>query len=377
MTSFDVRGCLTHLWRAGVGAVSGQQVVANALRSDPPFEPALVVAVGKAASSMCIGALTVAPWFGRAIVVTKYQHADPALSVYPNIEIIEAGHPIPDQNSLRAGKVILNAVREQPQEAKMLLLLSGGASSLAEVLPDGLDLDTWQEKTRQMIASGLTIDEINTERKKGSLIKDGKLLREFKGREARIYAISDVEGDDIGVIGSGLGNGAQARCDFTARVIGSNAVARGCVAAAAVNAALPVRCNEESLYDDVFELAPRITETLCNGDAGIYIWGGEPTIRLPAKPGIGGRNQSLALAIAKGIVGRNNITVLVAGTDGTDGPTDAAGAIIDGHTFDQPEVAERALLAADAGSFLQNRGELFKTGPTNTNVMDLVIALVE
>ena len=377
LTSFDIKQCLSQLWHAGVRAVSGQHVVASALKSDPPFEPDLVLAVGKAASSMCTGALSCHPGVGRVIVVTKYGHADPSLLNDPNVKVIEAGHPIPDENSLRAGNLILDVIRAQKKDAKLLFLISGGASALAEVLPGGLELTAWQQKTQDMIASGLSIDAMNTERKNQSLIKDGKLLELFGGSELRVYAISDVEGDDIAVIGSGLGNGVHAHCPITTRIVGSNAIACARAAEAARAAGLPIRCNEESLYEDVFELAPRIAHSLCHGAPGVYIWGGEPTIRLPPNPGDGGRNQSLALAIAKGIAGTNNINVLVAGTDGTDGPTDAAGAMVDGNTFDDPNTAERALLNADAGSYLRARGNLFITGPTSTNVMDMLIAYVQ
>src|SRR5690606_17217088 len=112
------------------------------------------------------------------------------------------------------------------------------------------------------------------------------------------------------------------------------------------------------------------------GPAGVYIWGGEPTIELPPNPGIGGRNQSLALAIATQIQGTRRISVLVAGTDGTDGRTDYAGAVVYGDTVDDTEHAEEALRDADAGTFLGRRQSLFSSGPTNTNVMDLVIATV-
>ena len=110
---------------------------------------------------------------------------------------------------------------------------------------------------------------------------------------------------------------------------------------------------------------------------GVYIWGGEPTVILPDNPGQGGRNQSLALAISEHLLGRNNITLLVAGTDGSDGPTTAAGGLVDGNTFDRAEAAHKALQRADAGPYLAEQHSLFVTGPTNTNVMDLAIAIVE
>jgi len=116
---------------------------------------------------------------------------------------------------------------------------------------------------------------------------------------------------------------------------------------------------------------------LRQANEGVYIWGGEPTITLPARPGNGGRNQSLGLALAKEIAGTDKITILVAGTDGSDGPTQAAGAIVDGSTFRHADEAQRALDAANAGDYLEEVGALFVTGPTGTNVMDLVIAIVE
>ena len=110
---------------------------------------------------------------------------------------------------------------------------------------------------------------------------------------------------------------------------------------------------------------------------GVYIWGGEPTIVLPDNPGRGGRNQSPALALSGYLAGKNNITLLVAGTDGTDGPTSAAGGLVDGSTYANPEAARQALHNADAGTYLEQQHSLFVTGPTNTNVMDLAIAIVE
>ncbi|MFT5597971.1 MAG: glycerate 2-kinase, partial [Chitinophagales bacterium] len=112
-------------------------------------------------------------------------------------------------------------------------------------------------------------------------------------------------------------------------------------------------------------------------EPGVYIWGGEPTIILPENPGQGGRNQSLALALSEHIQGRDDITLLVAGTDGTDGPTKAAGGIVDGHTFDDPKTAFDSLQRADAGNYLLKQNNLLVTGPTNTNVMDLAIAIID
>ena len=138
-----------------------------------------------------------------------------------------------------------------------------------------------------------------------------------------------------------------------------------------------VRLNQESLYGDVFELAKIIGPELRDAAPGVYIRGGEPTIMLPDNPGRGGRNQSLSLALSEYLSGSDKISLLVAGTDGTDGPTSAAGGLVDGKTFADPEAAREALQKANAGAYLEQQASLFVTGPTNTNVMDLMIAIVE
>lgn len=375
MASDSTKQALIQIWDAAVDAVSGYQAVANAIGADSPYYPDLVLAVGKAAVGMCLGALDNLPPCA-ALVVTKYDHADADILARERVEVIEAAHPIPDQNSLEAGQALLARMRSMPAESRVLLLVSGGASALAESLPEGMSLADLQLIADEMIAGGMTIGQINARRKQTSLIKDGKLVEAFGGAEIRVYAISDVEGDGIETIGSGLGDCHRGRADASSRIIASNQIARDQAELKATELGLTVRLNEETLYGDVFELAPVIGEQLRRAEPGVYIWGGEPTVILPANPGRGGRNQSLALALAEQIAGRDNITVLVAGTDGSDGPTTAAGGLVDGDTWDDPDAARMALLKADAGSYLEQRRDLYVTGPTNTNVMDLAIAIV-
>ena len=367
---------LKTIWEAAIDAVAGGAAVRNALRADTPFAPDLVMAVGKAAAGMCAGALEVFPGC-EALVVTKYGHAEDNLLQHDGIEIIEAAHPIPDHNSLRAGRALLERMRAMPAGSRVLLLVSGGASAPAEALPEDMSLDDLQAITDEMIAGGNTIAEINARRKQTSLIKDGKLVEAFRGEAIRVYAISDVEGDAIATIGSGIGDCHRAVAGAESRIIASNTLARARAAACAGDLGLELRLDEESLYGDVFELAPRIGEQLRRARPGVYIWGGEPTVVLPPRPGRGGRNQSLALALAEYIDGRDDIGLLVAGTDGTDGPTDAAGGLVDGDSWGDAAAARDALARADAGPYLERRGALFVTGPTNTNVMDLVIAIVD
>jgi len=377
MTGPDSRkSTLNILWQSAIDAVSGYQAVANALQADSAFRPDQIIAVGKAASGMCLGALDNLPPCD-ALVVTKYGHADAQLQERERVTILESAHPIPDQKSLAAGHALLERTFTMSPDSRLLLLVSGGASALAEALPASMTLDVLQETTDEMIANGSTIGEINAWRKQHSLIKDGKLIEAFKGAQVRAYAISDVEGDGIDTIGSGLGDCYRATVLARSSVIASNQIARQQVEQAAMEQGLVVKVNEETLYGDVFELAAAIGETLRNAEPGLYVWGGEPTVVLPAEPGTGGRNQSLALALAEHLAGLDHISLLVAGTDGTDGPTAAAGGIVDGSTWSDPEAARSALQHADAGTYLQHHDALFVTGPTNTNVMDLAIAIVE
>ena len=367
---------LKQIWQAAIDAVAGYQAVANALAEDQPFVPDLVLAVGKAAAGMCQGALDNLPPCD-ALVVTKYDHADAGICARDRVEIIESAHPIPDQQSLRAGRALLERIRAMPADSKLLLLVSGGASALAEALPEGMGLEDLRSRTDEMIAGGKTIAQINARRKQASLIKDGKLIEHFDGAEVRVYAISDVEGDRLSVIGSGIGDCYRASAKADSRIIASNQLARSRAARMASELGYPVAANEESLYGDVFDLAANIGGRLRHAEPGVYIWGGEPTVVLPPRPGNGGRNQSLALAIAEHLVDKPNISILVAGTDGTDGPTTAAGGLVDCRSWADPDAARNALDRADAGTYLGQHDSLFVTGPTNTNVMDLAIALVE
>ena len=368
---------LQSIWDAAIAAVSGQQAVENAIAADSPYQPDLIIAVGKAAVGMCRGALNSQKGPCEAIIVTKREHADDDIRSLERITLIESGHPIPDQQSLEAGALLLDRVSNMHRDSRLLVLVSGGASALAEALPGGMSLADLQSIADEMISTGKTIGEINSRRKQTSLIKDGKLLQQFPGAEIRVYAISDVEGDSISTIGSGIGDCHRASARVNSSVIASNQIAREKAVEKAISLGYEVKKNEESLYGDVFELARVIGAELTHALPGVYIRGGEPTVILPHNPGRGGRNQSLALALSEYLSGIDNISLLVAGTDGSDGPTTAAGGLVDGNTFNQAVAARKALQNADAGTYLEQQGDLFVTGPTNTNVMDLAIAIVE
>jgi glycerate 2-kinase len=368
---------LLTIFDAAVAAVSGQQAVEHAIDNDSAFEPDTIIAVGKAAVGMARGALNRFPNAKQAFVVTKYDHADDDILSRQNVTVLETSHPVPDLQSLKAGAELRSLVQGLAADSRLLLLVSGGASALSESLPDGMSLEDLQAITDEMLSTGKTIGEINSKRKEFSQIKDGKLVKEFNGTEIRVYAISDVEGDSISVIGSGLGDCHRAQVKANSTIIASNQISRTEAEATAASLGLSIKLSEETLYGDVFDIAKKIGGILKSAEPGVYIWGGEPTIILPDNPGQGGRNQSLALALSEHIAGRDDITILVAGTDGTDGPTNAAGGIVDGHTFADPKLVLDALQRADAGSYLLKQNNLLVTGPTNTNVMDLAIVIID
>ncbi|MFK7762193.1 MAG: DUF4147 domain-containing protein [Roseobacter sp.] len=361
---------LTTLFDAGVRAVRGDTSVAVALVQRQSAVPDQIVAVGKAANAMALAAASAYP-DAPVLIVTKYDHS---IGAPAHAEVIEAAHPVLDENSIRAGTRLLEVVSKMPKGSDLLMLVSGGASALAEAPMDGLDLAGLKARATEMLGSGADIHAMNKLRVTLSQIKGGKLLAQFKGARVRTLAISDVEGDALSVIGSGIGNAPpEPQFAFEPQIVASNAIARAAVAEAALAQGLAVETNIETLYDDINALGPRLGHAITSGKGGLHLWGGEPTVVLPQNPGRGGRNQALALILAREIAGRDDIRILVAGTDGTDGPTDAAGAIVDGHTWEAS--GAEALRRADAGTWLDAKGALLRTGPTGTNVMDLVIAL--
>ncbi|SPJ28527.1 DUF4147 domain-containing protein [Falsiruegeria mediterranea] len=356
------------IWQAGVDAVGGYAATELALRDSA--RPDRILAVGKAAAAMARAAMDRFPGT-PCLVVTKDGHGD---GLPEDIELIEAAHPVPDARSLAGGRALCQAIETMSKDSSLLLLVSGGASSLAEDLVDGHDLDDLTALNTRLLAEGLDITAMNAERRKISHVKGGNLLAGFKGAHVDVLAISDVPGDDLMVIGSGIG-ALPDHHDFQAqaRIIASNAHARASAANKAAELGLDIVANSEALHQDLPTLATQVGAQLRNMPRGVLILGGEPTVVLPENPGQGGRNQALALALAKEIDGEAELTVLVGGTDGTDGPTDAAGGIVDGTTW--TIAAESFLTAADSGSFLAQKNALLMTGPTGTNVMDLLVAI--
>jgi glycerate 2-kinase len=387
-------------YQAALTAVHGRARVSSALTARPLPGPVYLVALGKAACAMAQGAADV---LGTAIadgyVVTKDGHADPL--PWP---VRAAGHPLPDARSLAAGEGLREFAARLPKAAKVLVLLSGGASALVEALPDGIGLDDLRALNAELLASGRDIAACNAARRAWSLIKGGRLAGWFAPRPVRVLAISDVRGDDPAVIASGpltlprdAGDIAALPADWRglgARVTPPDPAWFDTVdyeivatlddakraAALVLQRDWPVVLHPEFVAGDALDAGRRLARVLIEAEpGGVHIWGGETTVVLPPRPGQGGRNQSLALAAAIALAGAGRIALLAAGTDGSDGPTDDAGALVDGGTLERGELAgldaAAALAAADAGRFLAASGDLIHTGPTGTNVMDLMLGL--
>lgn len=401
------RHLLLEIYQAALEAVNGRRVVHEFLRRTPVAPPLYMVAVGKAACAMARGAHEALDrQIAAALIVTKHGYEEPL--PWP---VHEAGHPLPDEHSLAAGRRLAEFVAAIPPQAGVLVLLSGGASALVEILPRGIGLAEWQEANRFLLASGLDIAACNAVRKRLSCIKGGRLASMLAPRPVLCLAISDVPGDEAAAIGSGplvADSGSAAALDsidlppvlvallklappmpapgddcfrhVRFEIVARLADATRAAAAAARRRGHDVCVHPEFVQGDAVAAGARLArELLASMPGTVQVWGGETTVRLPLRAGRGGRNQSLALAAARALQGQERVWFLAAGTDGTDGPTADAGALVDGQTVTRGEVegllVDEALRTANAGEFLEASGDLIQTGPTGTNVMDLMLGL--
>ncbi|MEE8428628.1 MAG: DUF4147 domain-containing protein [Gammaproteobacteria bacterium] len=400
---------LLAMMHVGLSAVHGRGRVAQWLQEAGLPGPVWAIAIGKAAAAMAAGAQEVlGARLQRGLLITKSGHLTGYDAGLNNFYCCESGHPLPDARSLAAGKKLLAFLREAPTDGQLLFLVSGGASSLVEVLPEEVKFDDLHRANSWLLASGLSIQVINEIRKRLSCIKGGRLIQYLKGRRTVVLMISDVIGDQPASIGSGLlvpdiavhglpvdlPNWLQ-RCvdvvslpplaeesrfnNVTSAVIACLKDAQQAVFDYARGLGYKVRLASDYLHGDAQRIGLELARELLQGSAGVRVWGGETTVQLPDNPGRGGRNQSLALAAALELSGQQGVWLLSMGTDGTDGSTEDAGALVDGDTISRGRAKSfdpvRCLASADAGSFLEASGDLIRTGPTGTNVMDLVIGL--
>ncbi len=402
------RHLLLGAYAAAIEAVEGKACVSRYLQSHPlPDKPVTLLAIGKAAGSMARGAVeALGERISAGLLVTREGYAVQA-GLPDSIRILEAGHPLPDGRSLSAGEAVLALLESLSPDACLLILLSGGSSALVEVLPQGIELNELVALNEWLLGSGLPIRQVNRVRQSVSALKGGRLAQRLRGQAALNLVISDVPGDDLTLIGSApfyyAARADEAALDVppwiqtmqqrASHILGPPPVAerqsvehhllatnRQAAEAACrfVQAeGIPAYFHATLLEGEAEEVAARLVAGLETLPDGLHVWGGETTVTLPGKPGRGGRNQHLALAAAKELAGRKDICLLAAGTDGSDGMSDDCGALVDGQTLARGEreglSVEDCLRRADAGSFLHATGDLLTTGPTGTNVMDLLL----
>ena len=375
----SARRILLELFDAALRATHGRDTVEIVLREH--VGDCAVFAIGKAAAAMALGAHdALGARIRQMLIITKDGHSDPELARLAGVTILESAHPVPDERSLAAGAALERALVHLGEQCYPIFLVSGGSSSLVEILREGRTLADLRAFNDRGLASGLPIEVLNSERAKLSRLKAGGVARMLAGRPAAALFISDVPHDDPGVIGSGLLGQDGLKDDNILRVVVANLeVAVQEIAARAHAHGLRVQERAQRFDGDAVDVAREFVEALRVTDADGLVWGGESTVKLPEKHGRGGRNTHLALAAARMLRADEPLTILSAGTDGTDGATDDAGAIVDAGSVLRAELAgcdvERAFREFDSGFALEASGDLVHTGPTGTNVGDLLIGI--
>lgn len=403
----SARRHLLKIYDTALHAVNGRDRVAAELQSRGLSEPVYLIAIGKAACAMAQGAHEIlGSKIVRGLVITKVGYGEPL--PWP---VLEADHPIPGQSSVDAAITLLAYIDDIPRGARVLALISGGASALVELPVGSVTLSDLSRITEWLLASGLDIMAANRVRKNLSRIKQGRLAERLAPRKVTALYISDVPDDDPATIGSGLlapDIRASQTADLTLPdfiitamqhagsppapddpcfagvehcIVASLDQALQAAELAATQLGYQVLRHHQRLAGDARDCGARLARQLVEADSYgvVHLWGGENTVMLPAVPGRGGRCQTLALSAAR-ILADNGPGLLLAGaTDGSDGPGADAGALVDHLTVSRGQVAgldaESCLDRADAGAFLEATGDLLVTGPTGTNVTDIVMGL--
>jgi len=365
---------LRGLFQAAIAAADPARILAPHL---PPPGPGknIVIGAGKAAAAMA--AALEAAW-GEAsyegVVVTRYGHAVPT----QRIRVLEAAHPIPDENSEIAARALLAAVENLAPADQVIALISGGASALAVLPVAGLTLDDkiWLNKT--LLESGAPIATMNRIRKAVSAIKGGKLAAACAPAQLVTLAISDIPGDDPALIGSGptYYDGA----DF--RLIATPAMALQAAADFAAQKGIKTEILGDALQGESADLGRDMAaRALGAKNPVLLLSGGETTVTIGAeKPGRGGRNTEFLLSLAIALNGAKNIFAIAGDTDGIDGTEDAAGAIITPTTLARARQnglnPAEILTRHDSYTLFATLNDLIITGPTLTNVNDFRAILI-
>ena len=376
------------------------------------FRKVFVIGAGKVSAYMAKAIEEIlADRITEGLVITKYRH----LTRLKKIKLIKAGHPIPDKNSLWGTKKIKKLLNSVGPEDLVINLISGGGSSLMTLPVRGITLEDIRKLTKLLLSSGATIHEINTIRKHLSQVKGGNLARLIYPAQSINLIISDVIGDDLDVIASGPTvadsstlkqalnllkkyklsnkvskniskylNETPKKNDLIFKtvynlIVASNKLAILAAVKKAQQLGYQTKILSLTLQGEAREVAKKILNFKKKQSQPIcLISGGETTVTIKGK-GKGGRCQEFALASAIEISGKENLVVLACGTDGTDGPTEVAGAIADSQTIARARKKgldpEKYLTNNDSYHFFKKLGDLIITGPTQTNVMDLYLIL--
>jgi len=414
------RDAVRAIWEAALAAGDVAPLVRAHLRLDRQPARVFLLGSGKASGAMAAAAEEVlGDHVAGGFVVVKDGYG----ARLRRIEIAEAGHPVPDTRGLAASARLLEVARGAGADDLILLLVSGGGSALTPAPAPPITFAEKQELTRLLLASGATIGELNAVRKHLSLFKGGQLARAAWPARVLTLALSDVIGDPLDVIASGptapdpttfadalavlerrgvgylVPNAVRARLEAGARgeveetpkpgdpafervtnvVIGNNALVVDAAAAEARRLGYRAEVLTRSLQGEAREVALElVARARALPPRSCLIAGGETTVTVRGR-GRGGRCQEFALAAALQLRPDDRVVVLAAGTDGTDGPSDAAGGIADAETVTRGERAGQAALAAlddnDAYTFLSAADDLVVSGPTNTNLLDLYLLL--
>ncbi|HHV52580.1 MAG TPA: glycerate kinase [Synergistaceae bacterium] len=403
--------------RKAIDAVLPENALRRALEGRLFPGKVVLVAIGKAAWRMAKAAADVlGDRILRGVVITKYGHSQGPIG---NFEIYEAGHPIPDENTVIATEAALQATAGLSRDDVVLFLVSGGGSALFEKPKGGVSLKSIMDVTDQLLRSGANIVEINAIRKRLSAVKGGQFAQNL--HPAKVYAVvlSDVLSDRLDSIASGPAYPDSTTSEEALRIVQKYGLKLDTEllklleeetpkslsnVETAVIGSVKVMCEEAAKAASELGYNTKIlTTTLdCEArEAGLFlaaiareekgydrplphpcalILGGETVVHVRGR-GLGGRNQELALSAAMGIQGLEGVAVLSVGSDGTDGPTDAAGGIVDGSTITKLKEAgcdpEEALKNNDSYHALEICGSLIKTGPTGTNVNDLTVLVCQ
>jgi hydroxypyruvate reductase len=393
------------------------------------FDKIFLVGTGKASNSMAQAVEEIlGEWLSKGVITAKYGHLLPL----KRTKIIEAGHPIPDRNGYEGAKKIQGLLKESGPKDLVIFLLSGGGSALLPFPAGGIELKEKQEVTQLLLDCGADIKEINTIRKHISRLKGGWLAKWAYPSTLIGFILSDVVGDQLDVIGSGptvpdpstfeeaweiLGKydllneiapsiqkylrlGKEGKGEETPKpgdvvfervynsLIGSNILALRAAEKEAASLGLNTLILSSSIVGETREAArfhaAIAKEVISSGNPiprpACILSGGETTVTIKGN-GLGGRNQEFALAGALEISGIEKVVLLSGGTDGTDGPTDATGAVADHTTVQRAKSMgldpKAHLKNNDAYPFFQKLGDLLITGPTHTNVMDVRILLID